>query len=355
MSALLAATVLEVFGMVGVIVLIVLAAGVTFVAYHIWRFKRAIGQLGEQFKNLGDVMKQGVVPSTLGLERVGDDELPKVPELLAAVNELRAAGLRQGGVYTLAKMPAARVVTLADPARGVTAGAHYVPGFGLNVDVVTMFDDGSALTHRTLQSLGLEHPPKFESVVMAGAAPAAVLEAHLAARDASKTPRAIEPEAVADAMEEYHAEEVRWRDGRGGLTAGEVRANRRAVGEPEPDAMQMALLLASSRAESVNRQRDAKRGPFLAASGWSAERWDEAGDRLLFVSDDSEMEDVLAALGELNDDVDLSDDEAERLTSGGNVREAFAAFAATRPDLRIERVASFDAPTPTDAYLVREE
>jgi hypothetical protein len=351
----LAATILEVFGIVGVIVLIILAAGVTFVAYHIWRFKRTIGQLGEQFKNFGEVMKQGVVPPTLGLERVDDDELTKVPELLAAVNELKSAGLRQGGVYTLAKMPAARVVTLADPARGVTAGAHFVPGFGLNVDVVTMFEDGSALTHRTLQSLGLEHPPKFESVVMTGAAPAALLEAHLAARDGSKTPRAIEPEAVADAMEEYHAEEVRWRDGRGGLTAGEVRANRRAVGQSEPDAMQMALLLASSHAESVKRQREAKREPFLAASGWSAERWDGEGDRVLFVSDESEMEEVLAALGELNDDVDLSDAEAERLTAGANVRDAFAEFAASRPDLRIERVASFESPAPTDAYIVRGE
>ncbi|RYG79806.1 hypothetical protein EON77_08645 [bacterium] len=352
MHGLLAATILEVFGIVGVIVLIILAAGVTFVAYHIWRFKRAIGQIGEQFKNFGDVMKQGVVPATLGLEPIDDDELARQPELLAAVNELETAGLKRGGLYTLNKMPAARVATLADPARGVTVGAHFVPGYGLNVDVVTMFEDGSALTHRTLQSLGLEHPPQFQSVVMTGATPIELLQEHLASRDATKRPRAIEPEDVADAMEEYHAEEVRWRDGRGGLTPTELRRNLAITGQ-SADPMQMAMLLASSHAEAIERQRAAHREPFLAASGWSAERWDADGDRLLFVSDDADVESVLAALGELNDEIDLSDAEAERLSSGENIRETFAGWSQTRPDLGIEPIATFGSP-PTDAYLVRE-
>ena len=349
----LATTLLDVFGIVGVIVLIVLAAGVTFVAYHLWRFKRAMSAIGEQFKTLGEVMKRGVVPATLGLERLDEAELSTQPDLLAAASQFAAAGLERGGIYTLAKMPAARVATFADPSRSVMAAAFVVPGRGLNVDVVTMFDDGSSLTHRTLASLGLEHPPKFERVVMTGASPTELLEEHLASRDASKAPRAIEPGAVADAMEEQNAEDVRWRDGRGGLTAGEIRASQRAAGKPEPNAMQMAILLASSRAESARRVADADRDALLASGAWTRERWDADGERVVFVSDETDVDAVFARLNALA--IALTDEAAEQFAAGAatsDVRSAFATWASSRDDLTIEPIATFAAPATTDAYFI---
>lgn len=348
----LAATILELFGIVGVIVLIILAAGVTFVAYHIWRFKRAMGTIGKQFQAMGEVLKAGVVPSTLGLTPV-DDPLLDQPELLAAARAMEAAGLRRGGVYTSTRMPGLRLVTLADPQRQVTASVHVTPSHGLNVDVVTRFADGGALTHRTLPSLGLEHPPKFESVVMVGQTPTAVLEEHLASRDATRERRTIEPADVVAAIEEYHAEETRWRDGRGGLTAGEVRATRRATGKAEPNALEMAIVLASSRAESQQRLADANRDALLASGAWTRERWDLDGGRVIFVTDQTDADELNVEIDGLLGD-ELFDEAARRelaarIASDGP-REAMHRWV-TDGWRNVELVAGFDAPEPTEAYF----
>lgn len=349
MSDILAATILEVFGIIGVVVLIVLAAGVAFVGYHIWRFKRAIGQIGEQFKAYGEIMKGGIVPKTLGLEAIDDDLLDQ-PALLAAVAQLQAAGLRRGGTYTLSLMPALRMVTLADPARRVTAAVNVSPSHGMNVDVVTMFADGGALTHRTMPSIGLDFPPQFEQHTMTGAPPQEVLEEHLASRDPTRAAREIAPEDVAEAMEEYNAETVRWRDGRGGLTPTEVRRTARATGHGELDPHAMQMLLATSRIEADSRLADAMRDAFLAASGWTDDDWAERGDAVVFVTDDMSVEEVMAEFGL---DVEAADPAALiRAAAADGTRNAFAALAASTAS-PIERLATFDAPQPTDAYVAR--
>lgn len=252
MVAPLALGVMDVLGIVALIVMTLLLAGVLFVAYHIWKFKRAVNELGTSFKEIGKAFKGGIVPDTLGLEPTDENEILKDPKLVAARSEFEAGGLRFGGAYTMAKMPGIIVATFADPDRGVTAAVANAGSFGVTIDVVTMYEDGSAMTHRTLKSLGLDYPPHLKQVHVPDGSPAEVLARHLAERD-DKPFRRIEPEDVAGAMEDYNREVTRWRTERGGLTEDEVRRNLKITGT-NADENSIKFVVAASKIEADNRR-----------------------------------------------------------------------------------------------------
>lgn len=250
---LLAIGVMDVLGIVALIVITLLLLVALWIGYHIWKFKRAINDLGRTFKGLGEAMKAGVVPDSLGLEPAEDEAVYRDTALASARADLEAAGLRYGGAYNSSKMPGVLLATFADPDRGVSAAVANAGAFGITCDVVTMYDDGSALTHRTLKSLGLDYPPQFAQVHVPDARPGEVLARHLAERDTTKPYRRIEPDDVAAAMEEYNSIIVRWRTNRGGLTEDEVRRNLQVMGT-EADEDSIKMVVAASRIEADKRR-----------------------------------------------------------------------------------------------------
>lgn len=257
--AILGVSILEVFGIAAVIVLVIVGLLIAYVAYHIWKFKRAMSGLGIAMKELGETMKQGVVPDSLDLEPADDDAHGDVPEAMEARRQLEYAGLRFGGCYSSSKMPGVILSTFADPERGVMAAVANAGAYGLLLDVVTMYEDGSAVTHRTLPSLGLDYPPQFKSVQVSNVGAGEMLERHLAERD-DKPYRKFEPEDVADAMEEFNHTVVQWRTQRGGLSEDEVRRNLQITGtQADDDAIKMVV--AASRIEAERRSKEGADSP----------------------------------------------------------------------------------------------
>jgi hypothetical protein len=253
---LLAIGVMDVLGIIALIVMTLLLLVGLWIGYHIWKFKRAMKDLGNSFKGITEAFKKGIVPDSLGLEPAEDDAMAHDVALTSARAELEANGLRFGGTYRSSKMPSVLLATFADPDRGVTAAVANAGSFGITCDVVTMYEDGSAMTHRTLKSLGFDYPPQFHSVHVPDGKPADVLARHLAERDATKPFRRFEPDEVADAMEEFNSVVARWRTERGGLTEDEVRRNLDIVGtEADDDAVK--FVVAASKIEA-DKRRDAE-------------------------------------------------------------------------------------------------
>jgi hypothetical protein len=254
-ESVLAIGVMDVLGIVALVVMTLILLVGLWIGYHIWKFKRALNDLGKSFKGIGEAFKNGIVPESLGLEAAEDGAMATDVALTTARAELEANGLRFGGAYRSKKMPGVLVATFADPDRGVTAAVANAGSFGITCDVVTMYEDGSALTHRTLKSLGFDYPPQLQHVHVPDGKPAEVLARHLAERDTTKPFRRFEPDEVADAMEEFNSVVAEWRTSRGGLTEDEVRRNVNATGtEADDDAIK--LVVAASKIEADRRREN---------------------------------------------------------------------------------------------------
>ena len=106
---LLAVTVVEVFGYIAIVVCTIIALVVTWVAWQIWKFKRAVNQLGTSFKELGKAMEQGTFSRSLGLERTEENLFSDEAEATAQMHRLQTAGMRFGGFYTSRNMPGVKI------------------------------------------------------------------------------------------------------------------------------------------------------------------------------------------------------------------------------------------------------
>lgn len=347
---LLAVTVVEVFGYIAIVVCAIIALVVTWVAWQIWKFKRAVNQLGTSFKELGKAMEQGTFSRSLGLERTEENLFNNEAEATAQMHLLQTAGMRFGGFYTTKHMPGVKIATFADPSRCVSASVGVAPSHGLMMDVITMYDDGSAVTHRTLRSQGLDHPPEFRNVFVPNAPADLLLKRHLAERD-NKPARAIEPADVADAMEEFNQAVIEWRTSRGGLTEEEVRRNLQVTGS-EVDEFSVKMLVAMSQAEATTRQREQMKEQLLPLIGWDETRWGVDGTRVIFVQDGMPEDHVINLLYTADSSPD-EDDLPELREAIGEVgaRKAFRKFVDENPDLGIEFLASSDGAMQFDAYL----
>jgi hypothetical protein len=256
----LAVSVLEVLGIVALVVMSVLTLGVLYIIYKIWQFKRAMRQLGNALGDMGEAFKQGIVPSTLGLTPAEDDALDDAPDAVAAIKALEARGFLQGGCYGTRLSPDVVVATLADPTRGVTAAIAKSGPHGVTIDIVTQYQDGEWLTHRTLKSLGMDYPPHCKHVAIPGASADVLLDRHLADRP-DKPYVEVEPEDVATMMETFNAEVVKWRDNRGGLTEQEVRRNLAITGtKADDDTVNFLLAMSKVEAEKRRGQNDDRDG-----------------------------------------------------------------------------------------------
>ena len=350
-------TFLQAVGVTALVVIgLVVLAALVVVGLYLWLTKVKLPQLKASLESLVDGANTG--RPTLTLEPLDDDDaLGDRPELRRAADALRATGMERGGTYAVKEMPGAVVVTLADAARAVFATASDVPGFGTNLDVITLYADGRSVVHRTMPPTGVDRPPAMANVYLPHASPAEVVARHLDERPMGDR-RSVEPADVAAVVVEQHEAEQDWRDARGGTTPDEFRAAARHGKLADPDMDDLDTLAEQSRAQAAGRVEARLRERFRRETTLSADAWERVRDRLVFVFDTqhrAELAQTLAAAaegdGEGGRDWHDRDQEISDRLAAGPLREAFAAENAALPaGRRFERLGTVGEPVPADVY-----
>jgi hypothetical protein len=222
------------------------------------------------------------------------------------------------------------------------------------LDLLCRYQDGTSLTYlNTQQGAGLEQRPGHGKMRAPGVDAAALYRRIVAERPQ----RPLLPAPVEEfpaIFERAYAEEMDWRNSRGGPTAAEVRAvlaeGGTVVTDEEVAATQQLLAY-----QALEGLEEALREQFLQHSTLTAAEWEEVRERVLFVHDRLPPGSVADLFDEW---IDQEPEELEDVGEPeiGSVRERFeqrnAALIAGRGFRKIGEVAE---PVPADVYVAPEE
>lgn len=204
-------------------------------------------------------------------------------------------------------------------------GAIYDGALGTSIDLVTLYEDDSAVTYTTTPVAVTAHPPDM-AVVRVPEVSAEDLHAQFLAGRPAKPAKPVSAERFALEVEAYARKLKSWQ-----LAQYQQR-----------DHLQKEL-----------------REQFLARSGWSAIQWERSRDRVEFVHELMTTEDVaelFARVARDDNSFDAHRQHAREIAALHSPPEAFALLMEELPaDVRPERVSHLGSPVPADAWLLPED
>ena len=239
---------------VGLLVLVVL--GVLFLR---WRLLRALGGLAEGLEQLG----QGMTPAEIHLQSQPEPEWSEPATVARQIADLQAAGHVPIGAFTVDEMEGLTLQALCNEAGCTWSVVYDYPGVGVWVDVVTRYTDGGGLTATNSAQVGNMDPmPGKDRAIEVGADVPRVLELWAQAVRPDGRKPATAANFVAE-FEQAYAEEMAWRDQRGGPTAEEVRRVAAQMGDEVDDEVIEATVqvqAAQAALRAAERAAKAKHG-----------------------------------------------------------------------------------------------
>lgn len=239
---------------IGLVALVVL--GLLFLR---WKLLKALGGLAEGLEELG----QGMNPAEIHLAAEPEPEWSEPQTVARQIEALQAAGHEPIGAYTVDAMPGLTIEALVNPGESSWSVVYDYPGMGVWVDVVTRYADGGGLTATNSPHVDkLDPMPGKDRAIEVGADVPRIVELWAEAVRPDGRKPAVAESFVAE-FEQAYAEEMAWRDKRGGPTEEEVR--RIAVemnDEVSEDAIQATVDVQAAQAALREAERAAKTEPW---------------------------------------------------------------------------------------------
>jgi hypothetical protein len=176
-------------------------------------------------------------PKRIHLRRAEGFALKDPAGVEALARPLLDAGFADAGVFVIEEIALA-VRFLKGPEDGLYAAVFdRHPAAGTWLDVVTLYEDGTSITVNNLaKPSALDERPGHRKVRLAGAGEAELYEAMRRERSReTKPPLRLQPADIAARFEKAYADEMDWRDARGGPTEAEIRRIAAASGRTLTD------------------------------------------------------------------------------------------------------------------------
>jgi len=278
-----------------------------------------------------------------------------------SLDALRAAGFQEIGPFGLDEIPAIKLYALFQPEERVWGVVYEHPEAGVWVDLVSRYEDGTSLTYaNTGEGAGLDQRPGHGIIRAPGLEVAALYRRHLAERPA-RTLKPVSANAFTQSFESAYAEEMDWRNSRGGPTTEELRAVLEARGSQVSDEAieETRRLLADQAAEGLS---EAILERFLATTTLPAAEWEKARDRVVVVHENMSPSLLVEAFMqelEYDDEHDAelpASDDLEREAEGGEPRQLFARWNDGLPaGFRYRLLGSVQEPVPGDIWAFMPE
>ena len=154
--------------------------------------------------------------------------------------ELETLGFNPIGTYQVKEMPGVTLVAFTQSFKAVCAVVYRHPLAGVFMDMCSMTEDDRGLTVTNAPAGGnLDHPPGREKIFEPKAALCRLYDRVLSDRPAGPH-RRLDASNFARVFEEEYAREMKWRQGRGGVTEEEVRREAHAIGIRSEKTIQQA-------------------------------------------------------------------------------------------------------------------
>jgi hypothetical protein len=321
-----------------------------------WRLRRLGNELSNAFKSLGDVKPE---PSQINLDPIDEPEWASETQARMQIEKLRKRGFVDERFYRIRQTPAVELWAGVHPSACVYAALFRHPLQGTWVDLVSAYEDGRWATFSNSPQSGLDRPPGKPIHRFAEFDADQLFERML--RDRPDAPmKPATSEQFAASLEQYHAEEMAWRNSRGGPTEREIRAVAAASGQVlDDDTLGLAKQLMSeqSRIQLIEALRD----QFIRETTLTAAEWEMVRDRLAFVYDGMSPEEVSGLIGafiEDQDDVEDGDHVAAvpEYPTDLSARDAFRVMNDRLPEeLKFRRVDAVSKPVAADVYAAPRE
>lgn len=313
-----------------------------------WRVKKAFSKLGEAMESLAGA---AIPPARVHLTRLGNPDWNDKHKVDAFAEVFRSAGYEDIGTYEMDVMPDAVLLAMMNSADASYATIYDAPKIGVWVDLIVRNADGTSFTLTSNdKGAALERPPEHPMIRLGGASADQLLRRWTQEREAAKVADPVAEHLFKGVFEKAYAQYMDWRLKRGFATPDEIRAVGRAGGN---DVSAQTITLTAMAIASQERERldEVLREKFLEMTPLSAVEWERARDRLIFVHDRLDSEEVrnLLASEEDPDLEEIGGGASEQPVS--SPRELFAQLNDRfHPERRLKKLAILDEPIPADVY-----
>lgn len=205
-----------------------------------------------------------------------------LPEVESLGMSLQSQGFSSIGAFQIKNQPGTRLSGWLDSAHQTYGIIYEHPQVGCWCDLVSLYPDGSSYTTSSSQETGLDHPPQHPQEKSPGSYPDQLQEIHLQNRPPQA--RSLCAEDFASSFQRCYAESMLWRAHRG-TRRQEIVEFAQLQGETVEAETTEKLALQEQLAQH-----------FLSKTSLSPGEWEEVKDRLVFVYDEME-DDELRAYG----------------------------------------------------------
>jgi hypothetical protein len=270
-----------------------------------------------------------------------------VEQSIAAFNQL---GFAEAGLFSIDELPSVKLQAFCHAKEGVYGVVYEAEQLGVWSDLVCHVQESArwlrlTYTNNSSPHCGLlDSPPDRKLVKVPGASVPALVEQMLAELPAGQR-WAVSAGEFAQTFQRAWAEEIDWRNARGGPTEDEVRRVA-ALGGTEPTEEVLAATRKQLTDNALEQLDETLRDDYVAANPSAKERADD----LVLIHDKLRVSDVLEKLaaGAGSDGRKL---ELPELPP----RQAFAAANVKLPaDQRFKLLGTVTAPIEADVYLDSE-
>jgi len=330
---------------------LILAVGLSLLG--VWlRFRRMLKSL--QKLSEGQMQGRGqrawTAPPRVRLARMAAIDWIDAAAVDAMAKPLPELGFHEVGLFSAAEMQGLQLQAWVKPEESVTAVIYEHPMAGVSLDLFTHYQDGTRITYaNTRFGSEVDHQPGHEVKRLPGLDAQRLYKRFLAERPSRPMKPALAADFVA-VFEETYADEMDWRNSRGGATEAEIRSVAAALGQPTDDRIIEATRKAM-QAQAMMDLQQSLRERFLNQTAMSANEWEKMRERVVYVHDRLTPEYLAAAL---TPHLEENEEEEPRLPfdpGGSSLRQAFAAWNNGLPeDRRFQKLGELDEPVKADVY-----
>jgi hypothetical protein len=292
-----------------------------------------------------------VTPAHIHLTPVGTASWDNEDAVKRLIEPLAGLGFERVGAFQVDEVGGLQLEAWVLPARSVSAVVYDHPKAGLWLDLFTHFEDGTRFTcANTSRGEGVDHAPGHDSRRYAGLGTKELFERFMAERP-DRPAKPVSLETFVETFERVYAEEMAWRNSRGGPTEQEIRNVAALSGQGYDDEV-IEATHALTRQNALEQLDEEIRQRFLAQTNISAAEWERVRERVVVIHDQMDQTAFDCAISQWLDESDLPTPDE---TDGRALRAIFAEFNEKLPvDRRLTKLGNVSEPVEADVYAAPE-
>lgn len=332
---------MQVLGGLGIVVVIVVAIVAIMILNFIHKLKGALGEFAKMAEGADSAS-----PPRIHIKAAPEDGWQDPSTLLDNKQKAKRLGYNDLGTFSIDEMPGVIFNALVKPDESSYCIIYQHPQAGVWFDFVTKYDDNTGLTVSNAPMGGeLDHRPGQKKVYLKNVDLSDLYSRMVVERDKTNLFKLSgSGEEFVAVFEKAYADEMDWRNGRGGASADEIRRVAQQSGMEVTDTM-------VKMAEAIKNQQSneglvvAFEERLKAAGDYGENEWQELRSRLIFIHDRLAFETLRDVLSQYSEEIALE------LPEGTSPRQFFRTFVENNR-IALERLATLEDPIETDVYAV---